>query len=359
MNNIQLSCQASEAYIHKAVQRDFTAYSKLLVQLNNNSKQTPDYIFLTMHGTDSATPVQCHLVVYGVKDWSDSVYPGVYDGLGNEMFKYKNGDMQMQVDLDMNDKRIINLADPIDDNDAMKFGYFINLFKTKYSGTISSGVFQSTNPTNNFQLAADGNKFFNLYSVVFTSNIQVLNAQMLINGKIQRQSTNTNTYHRIGNIIVGNNAFDLPKSMEFLSIDSLSILNDIELGTAVTGTFEVLHSDHFDRYHKQMELSNDKIMYSGTGMTSSPFTLQQGGQEFKSPERIKIESLYVYPRVSALQNLILRFHIKKGNVTEFKITKQIVSGPAKFNINHTFDNIEKIQAASIFPLRWIMICPIL
>ena len=66
------------------------------------------------------------------------------------MFEYKNGDMQMQVDLDMNDKRIINLADPINDNDAMKFGYFINLFETKYYGTIASGVFQRTNPTNFF-----------------------------------------------------------------------------------------------------------------------------------------------------------------------------------------------------------------
>ena len=87
MTNIQLSCTASEAYIHKAVQRDFTAYSKLLVQFNNNSKQTPNYIYLTMHGTATATPVQCHLVVYGVKDWSDSVYPGVYDGLDNVMFE--------------------------------------------------------------------------------------------------------------------------------------------------------------------------------------------------------------------------------------------------------------------------------
>ena len=110
MTNIQLSCDASEAYIHKAVQRDFTAYSKLLVQFNNNSKQTPNYIYLTMHGTATATPVQCHLVVYGVKDWSDSVYPGVYDGLDNVMFEYKNGDMQMQVNLDMNNKIIFFLV---------------------------------------------------------------------------------------------------------------------------------------------------------------------------------------------------------------------------------------------------------
>ena len=167
MTNIQLSCDASEAYIHKAVQRDFTAYSKLLVQFNNNSKQTPNYIYLTMHGTATATPVQCHLVVYGVKDWSDSVYPGVYDGLDNVMFEYKNGDMQMQVNLDMNNKIISSLMNPIYDSEAMNLGYFTNLFKTKYTGTIASGVFQRTNPTKNFQIAADGNNFFNLYSVVF------------------------------------------------------------------------------------------------------------------------------------------------------------------------------------------------
>ena len=119
MTNIQLSCTASSAYIHKSTQRDFTDYSKLLVQFNNNSKQTPDYIYLTMHGTATATPVQCHLVVYGVKDWSDSVYPDIYDGLDNVMFKYENGDMKMQTELDMNNKRIVHLSNPIDDGDAV------------------------------------------------------------------------------------------------------------------------------------------------------------------------------------------------------------------------------------------------
>ena len=132
-------------------------------------------------------------------------------------------------------------------------------------------------------------------------------------------------------------------------------MDSIGAGTAVTGTFElkVLHSDN-----KQMELSNDKIMYSGTGMTSSSHILQQGGKKFQSSERIKIESLYIYPGVSSQQNLVLRFHIKKGSSTEFKIIQQIISGSTKFNINHTFDNIDMIQGASVFPLRWVMICPI-
>ena len=254
MTNIQLSCDASEAYIHKAVQRDFTAYSKLLVQFNNNSKQTPNYIYLTMHGTATATPVQCHLVVYGVKDWSDSVCPGVYDGLDNVMFEYKNGDMQMQVNLDMNNKIISSLINPIYDSEAMNLGYFTNLFKTKYTGTIASGVFQRTNPTNNFQISADGNNFFNLYSIVFQSNQQVANAQLLFNGKIQGQTSNSDTYHRIGNIISGSNTFDLPKSTKFVSIDSMSILDNIGAGTAVNGTFElkVLHSNYFNKYFKSI-----------------------------------------------------------------------------------------------------------
>ena len=139
MTNIQLSCDASEAYIHKAVQRDFSAYSKLLVQFNNNSKQTPNYIYLTMHGTATATPVQCHLVVYGVKDWSDSVYLGVYDGLDNVMLEYKNGDMQMQVNLDMNNKIISSLINPIYDSEAMNLGYFTNLF-TIYTPLFSKAI---------------------------------------------------------------------------------------------------------------------------------------------------------------------------------------------------------------------------
>ena len=245
MTNIQLSCTASEAYIHKAVQRDFTAYSKLLVQFNNNSKQTPNYIYLTMHGTATATPVQCHLVVYGVKDWSDSVYPGVYDGLDNVMFEYKNGDMEMKVNMDMNNKIISGLINPIFDSEAMNLGYFTNLFKTKYTGTIASGVFH------NFSIPVSGNIYFNLYSVVLVSNIQVANAQLLIRGKKQGQTSNTDTYHRIGNIISGSKTFDLPKSTTFVSIDSMSILDNIGAGTAINGTFElkILYSDYFERYH--------------------------------------------------------------------------------------------------------------
>ena len=297
MTNIQLSCTASEAYIHKAVQRDFTAYSKLLVQFNNDSKQTPNYIYLTMHGTATATPVQCHLVVYGVKDWSDSVYPGVYDGLDNVMFEYKNGDMEMKVNLDMNNKIISGVINPLYDSEAMNLGYFTNLFKTKYTGTIASGVFQRTNPTNNFQIAADGNNFFNLYSIVFQSNQQVANAQILINGKKQGETTNTDTYHRIGNIISGSNTFNMPKSRKFVSIDSMSILDNIGAGTAVTGTFElkVLYSDFFERYHTDNKswLSNIETSSVVNGNIKNGVFENVHGYNFGTLVPVKIKNIVI------------------------------------------------------------------
>ena len=35
------------------------------------------------------------------------------------MFQYKNGDMQMQTDINLNNHKIINLSNPIDDGDAV------------------------------------------------------------------------------------------------------------------------------------------------------------------------------------------------------------------------------------------------
>ena len=120
MTNIQLSCQATSAYIHKTVQKDFSSYSKMLVQININNKNTPDYIYLTMHGTATTTPIQGYLIVYGTKDWSDSLNPEIYDhALAEEMFEYDDGDMKMKTDIDMDNHYITHLSDGSDATDAV------------------------------------------------------------------------------------------------------------------------------------------------------------------------------------------------------------------------------------------------
>ena len=116
--NIQLSCQSTTAYVHKQIQKDFTDYSKLLVQINNNSKTTPDYLFFTIHGTAVVSNPEGYIIVYGVKDWSDSVDPNIYDDeFYVQMFEYKNGDMQMQTNINVNNHKITNPNKGINDTE--------------------------------------------------------------------------------------------------------------------------------------------------------------------------------------------------------------------------------------------------
>ena len=139
--NVSLSTQGTTVYIHKQVYRAFDTYGKLLVQINNNSKTIPDRITLVIHGRAAVQNPEGYLVIYGIKGWSDSVDPRVYDGLKNEMFDFENNKMKMQVDIDMDNNTITGLKDPTNDQEAVTKRYLINAITTnliQYFGTIDS-----------------------------------------------------------------------------------------------------------------------------------------------------------------------------------------------------------------------------
>ena len=135
--NIQLSCQSTTAYVHKQVQKDFTDYSKLLVQINNNSKITPDYIYLTIHGTAVVSNPEGYIIVYGVKDWSDSVDPSVYDSeYYIQMFEYRDDGMYMNTSINLNhNHKIINIPQPTNPTDLL-MKQSVNIFDISLYGTI-------------------------------------------------------------------------------------------------------------------------------------------------------------------------------------------------------------------------------
>ena len=136
MTGIQLTSQATTAYVHKQVQKDFTDYSKLSVQINNNSKSTPDYLFLTLHGSATVSNPEGYIIVYGVKDWSDSVDPSVYDSdFYTQMFEYKNDTMFMNTDIDLNNHKIKNIPQPRDPTDLLMKNS-VNIFDISLYGTI-------------------------------------------------------------------------------------------------------------------------------------------------------------------------------------------------------------------------------
>ena len=120
-NGITVSCQASTAIINKQISKNFSDYIKLLVQFEDQKKATPDYLYFNIRGSGTtSTNPEGYLVFYGITEWLDSVNPEIYDNaVETSMFKYDNGNMKMNTVLDMNNKKITNLSDGTDANDAV------------------------------------------------------------------------------------------------------------------------------------------------------------------------------------------------------------------------------------------------
>ena len=77
--NIQLSAQATTANIHKTIQKSFSDHVRRLIQFDNSSRESLDYIYFNLHGSSTFSSPQAFLIIYGVKDWQDTVNPEVYD----------------------------------------------------------------------------------------------------------------------------------------------------------------------------------------------------------------------------------------------------------------------------------------
>ena len=117
-----------------------------MVQINNNSKITPDYIFLTIHGTAVVSNPEGYIIVYGVKDWSDSVKSDVYDSdYYVQMFEYKNNSMYMNTSIDLNhNHRIVNVPPPTRDTDILLKGS-LNMGSARLYGLIHNDKYFKVN----------------------------------------------------------------------------------------------------------------------------------------------------------------------------------------------------------------------
>ena len=102
--NISLAAGSLTAIINKQVTTSSSDHKKLLVQFDQQSKDTPDYLFLVIRGSaTTSTNPEGYLVFYGVKGWMESVPPEIYDrALETGMFEYDGGKMKMNMDLDLN-----------------------------------------------------------------------------------------------------------------------------------------------------------------------------------------------------------------------------------------------------------------
>ena len=102
--NISLGVGSPTAVINKQIATSFNTYKKHLTQFDQQSKDTPDYLYFYIRGSGTtSTNPEGYLVFYGVREWMDSVPPQIYDhALETGMFSYENGKMKMNMDLDLN-----------------------------------------------------------------------------------------------------------------------------------------------------------------------------------------------------------------------------------------------------------------
>ena len=119
--NISLLAEASTAIINKQTITNFSSYKKQLVQINQQTKDTPDYLFFTIRGSGTtATNPEGYLVFYGVKEWVDLVPPEIYDhALETGMFEYDNENMIMFNDIEMNNHGIKNILPATNPTDLL------------------------------------------------------------------------------------------------------------------------------------------------------------------------------------------------------------------------------------------------
>ena len=125
MTNVIVTVQGTTISINSQTTKIFSNYTKTLVKFHNFTKTTPDYIFINLHGKTTSSTTG-HLIVYGVKGYVSSVEPKIYD----TVFSVNNGNMVMQTNIDLNNHKIINLANPTDDGDACNKRY-VDIVDTK------------------------------------------------------------------------------------------------------------------------------------------------------------------------------------------------------------------------------------
>ena len=107
----------TQKFQHQYEENGDIYYSKTLIKFKKTNTSAPIFVYITYHfddkGGDMATYPsefvnQVYILAYGIKGLSDHIIPEVYDK--HEAYKIDKNKMKMLIDLDINNKSIINLG---------------------------------------------------------------------------------------------------------------------------------------------------------------------------------------------------------------------------------------------------------
>ena len=211
MVNVSVTALGTTISITKQTTKTFPSYTKTIIQFHRWSSIPPQFIYLDLHGStpDNSPTAIAFMIVYGVEGYFSNVPSSVFD----QVYVVDNGSMVMQTDLDlnghsiygfpnfnMNNKKIINVANATDNNDAVNKKQLENNLKYMVHGGINIG----------------GNKFLlNGFSDIIMPYRNITSIFFVY--KTYNSSINVQNLPRIGIKIEAGNTLNLRTSSEGVS----------------------------------------------------------------------------------------------------------------------------------------------
>ena len=198
MSNVSVTALGTTISINTQATKTFTTYTKTVVQFHRWNSTPPQFIYFDLHGSEPSNNrrILAHIVVYGVKGYFPNVPSSVFD----QIYVVNNGRMVMQTDINMNNKRIEGLPNPINNTDAANkiycdnfdyyiiyrktFPLFFNLSETKnfnFIATQSGIAINKVNPN----LILGTNRGLNDYN----SGLKLSSGAYILSTKTYRQNT--------------------------------------------------------------------------------------------------------------------------------------------------------------------------
>ena len=129
--NVSVTADGTTIYIASQNMKSFGSYTKTIVQFNNTSKESLDYIYFDLHGVITKANDVGYIIVYGIEGYHSSVDPAVYDN-------WYNGNLEMNTDIDMGGNSIKNLKSPVSNKDTVNKEYTEANYLSKNGGEMKS-----------------------------------------------------------------------------------------------------------------------------------------------------------------------------------------------------------------------------
>ena len=191
-STVQISAISAVETVSKVTTNVFNNHTRSIIYLHKYNNVTPNRLMIDMvlknkAGISYANELTIFVIVYGVSGYVNNVHTSVWDRL----FEVTNNSIKFEATIDMDNKQIKNLADPITGTDALNLN-FGNRKYLKVDGTnqMKGNLDMDNKQINNLADGAHGSDAVNV--------TQLINMTTTTNTEISK--VNTNLQNSISNL---------------------------------------------------------------------------------------------------------------------------------------------------------------